>query len=271
MDGLYSAFISNGKKGGFFPGHLHDSWEMMYCIKGSAIVCVGEQIFEINCGQVIFFNPMQFHSYRVEKSDSEFFITSFDLNKDFYDSLPNKVFKANFDSKRIMNEIINYLTYVSSVSKIKKYDQDVCPVLENFPYSVNVVINLIQNFIIFLLNQSDVSLQIVKTNEAKIYSSALTIIDNNIGQKITVQEIAKACNVGQTYLKVLFKKYCGLGIHEYILKIRIALVKQMLAEGKMLNEIYEQFGFSTPKYLSIVFKRETGMSTTEYKNSLKYK
>ncbi len=267
IDGLYSFFIRRAENGWLYPGEIHDFWEMMYCIKGCAIVCAGEELFELSCGQVIFFKPMQFHSFRVEESNSEFFITSFDLNKVFCESLPDKVFKSNFDSTKIMNDIISYLTYVASISNMEKCNQEICLALEKLPYSMNVAINLIENFIAFLLNGSDSTLQIVKTNDAKIYSSALAMIDDNIGQKITVKELAKACNVGQTYLKALFKKYNGLGIHEYILKIKITLAKQMLAEGKTVNEIYEELGFTSQSYMSTFFKRETGMSPTKYKNN----
>ncbi len=269
IDGVYTLILRSVENGYLYPGETHDFWEMMYCSKGSAIVCTGEEILEFGCDQVIFFKPMQFHSFRIEEEEgSEFFITAFDMKGELCESLADKIFKVNQNNAKNIKEIINYLASVASISRIEKYNKNICEVIANVPYAVNVVINMLENFIIFLLNESEFSLMIVKTHDAKIYSFALTTIDNAIGRKITVREIAKACNVGQTYLKALFKKYNGLGIHEYILKIKIGLAKQMLAEGKTVNEIYEKLGFTTQSYMSTAFKRETGMSPLEYKNYL---
>ncbi len=265
IDGLYSVYLRDAKRGFLFSGEVHDFWEMMYCAKGGAVVSSGERISELNCNQLMFFKPMEFHSFRVESAEgAEFFIASFDIKGELGEVLSDKVFNTSSEHKRMIAEIVNYIKFNVFESE-KKRDNNFLDELAEVPYSANVVINMLENFIICLLGVSAAPSALVKTSEAEIYSNALRIIDKHLNGKISVQELSKKCNVSPTYLKSIFKKFNGLGIHEYILKIKINLVKQMLSDGKTLSEISEELGFTTQNYLSTVFKRETGMTASEYK------
>ncbi len=265
IDSLYTIYLRKPKQDFLFTGEVHNFWEMMYCSCGSAVVCAGERILELKCNQVIFFKPMEFHSFRIEENtESEFFICSFDLSGAFADKLADKVFNTSTEHSRVIGELINHIKM--NVDDFEKnIDDNMLKYLSEIPLSVNTVSNLLENFIILLLKQGNTPSALLKTHETKIYSNALKTIDSCIKRKITVSELSRSCNVSPSYLKTIFKKYNGLGIHEYILKIKINYAKRMLTEGKTVTEIAEELGFTTQNYLSTVFKRETGMSASEYK------
>ncbi|MBQ9940468.1 MAG: helix-turn-helix transcriptional regulator [Clostridia bacterium] len=63
----------------------------------------------------------------------------------------------------------------------------------------------------------------------------------------------------------MFGKYNGLGIHEYILKNKIFLAKQMLRDGFSVTETSDKLSFSSQNYFSTAFKREVGISPGKYK------
>ncbi len=265
INGLYTAFIKNIKSGFLFPGETHDFWEMMYCIKGNAIISAGERVFTLKENQVVFFHPMEFHSFRVEKeTKSKFFIASYEMQGELTDKLKNRVFDLNQEHMRIINEIINTLRLNNSDID-EEEETGFLSAISQIPYRLNIISNMFENFIILISKENAISSHLVKNHETLIYANALRIIDESLGDKITVDMLSKECNVSSTYLKGLFKKYNGLGIHEYILKNKMALSKQMLSEGITVTEIAEKLGFSSQTYFSTVFKRETGLSPSEYK------
>ena len=87
----------------------------------------------------------------------------------------------------------------------------------------------------------------------------------DIATKNDIAEIAKACGTSPTRLKCIFTKYSGLGVHKYFVSLKINVAAQLIKSGMTVTEISERLGFSSQGYFSLAFKRETGMSPTEYK------
>jgi AraC-like DNA-binding protein len=54
---------------------------------------------------------------------------------------------------------------------------------------------------------------------------------------------------------------------QYLLSVRIDKVKELLLTERLLvSEVAQMVGFSSLYYLDYVFKKETGMTPTEYLN-----
>ena len=57
-----------------------------------------------------------------------------------------------------------------------------------------------------------------------------------------------------------------------IAKVRINRAKELIREGVMnFSEISDMLDFDNPQYFSRVFKRETGMTPSEFKHSLNFR
>ena len=105
----------------------------------------------------------------------------------------------------------------------------------------------------------------VDTPDAIVFRTAVKAMEKSINDWITVPEIAKKCNVSVPYLKKIFAKYAGLGIHQYFLKQKIALASHMLMEGKSVAETADALSFNSASYFCTVYKRETGITPSAYK------
>ena len=60
-----------------------------------------------------------------------------------------------------------------------------------------------------------------------------------------------------------------IGIAEYIRKTRISAAKKMLAQNESVSAVARKSGFEDYNYFSKVFKRETGLSPSQYKKKLR--
>ncbi len=98
-----------------------------------------------------------------------------------------------------------------------------------------------------------------------VVSAVKTYIKENLGKRLSLQEVAAVFNFNPNYLSTLFSRYARTGFVEYITGVRISAAKEMLAQGKLhIYEIAERLGFESAFYFSKVFKKAEGLSPREY-------
>ncbi|MGC3992097.1 MAG: helix-turn-helix transcriptional regulator [Chthoniobacteraceae bacterium] len=67
-------------------------------------------------------------------------------------------------------------------------------------------------------------------------------------------------------LEIRFQKLLGRSPAEEILRVRLGHVKRLLAGTALtLKEIASRTGFEHAEYLSVLFKRESGMTASEFR------
>lgn len=97
---------------------------------------------------------------------------------------------------------------------------------------------------------------------------AVQIVRKYYDQGITLEEVADRLFVSEEYLSSQFKKETGAGFAETIRKYRIERIKGLLIGTELkLNQIAELTGYKDAKYMSRVFKEETGMLPTEFRKA----
>lgn len=96
---------------------------------------------------------------------------------------------------------------------------------------------------------------------------ALRFIHDHRAEPITVDSILGEVPMSRTLLETSFKELIGTTPYRYILRIRTALVKELLLRKELsVARVAERCGFENTEYLSVVFKRETGMTPREFRS-----
>lgn len=109
------------------------------------------------------------------------------------------------------------------------------------------------------------STDVVAVNDAKV-SAAVRYIKANVESGIDVSDVLKAVPISRTLLERRFKSLLGHTPHEHILRTRLARVRAMLVETDLpVALIAERTGFEHTEYLSVAFRRETGLTPSEYR------
>lgn len=95
---------------------------------------------------------------------------------------------------------------------------------------------------------------------------SLEYMEENFSQPLTLKEIAGQVAMNETYLSNLFKKETGVGVVDYLNRIRIREAKKLLLSTNDKNyEIGEKVGIPNASYFSTIFKKETGMTIQEFR------
>ncbi|QYR21494.1 response regulator [Paenibacillus sp. sptzw28] len=86
-------------------------------------------------------------------------------------------------------------------------------------------------------------------------------------EQINHQTLSERFGLVPSYLSKVFIKYKGLSPAKYIVRLRIETAKKLLVEhpGWLAKDIAELVGYPDPNYFSRIFKRETGMYPSQYR------
>lgn len=83
---------------------------------------------------------------------------------------------------------------------------------------------------------------------------------------LSLQEIAKECNISSAYLGKLFKEQIGEYFNDYLLRIRLKEAEHLLKDStKRIREIATEVGFYNTSYFNKVFLKKYGISPSEYR------
>lgn len=100
---------------------------------------------------------------------------------------------------------------------------------------------------------------------------AKQFIDENYAQNLTLETIAKYSKFSPIYFHKKFLALFGMTPHEYLLTKRINMAKRLLiASDYSLVKISLDCGFSSQSYFSYAFKKATGMSPQQFRNTATY-
>lgn len=86
-------------------------------------------------------------------------------------------------------------------------------------------------------------------------------------KKLSVQ-LSESLGIDYNYLSSLFSSIEGLTIEKYVILQRIERVKELLTYNELnVNEIAYQLGYSSVQHLSQQFKKVTGVTPSQFKQS----
>jgi two-component system response regulator YesN len=91
-------------------------------------------------------------------------------------------------------------------------------------------------------------------------------IKNNYSKPLSLDEVSYMVNISPYYFSKIFKEGTGENFIEYLTNIRIEKAKELLSNSDYsMKEICVMVGYSDPNYFSRSFKKNVGVTPTEYK------
>lgn len=113
-----------------------------------------------------------------------------------------------------------------------------------------------------------ISEQHSKTDSNMLALAKKKINDHLHDPELSLSLISSQLDITPTYLSAFFIREVGVGFNEYITGQRMEKAKQLLRETNLkINSIASQCGFRSSSYFIVVFRKQTGMSPGEYRNT----
>ena len=102
----------------------------------------------------------------------------------------------------------------------------------------------------------------------EIIGKAKSYIKEHLNEEISVYSIAEMLYLTPTYFSKLFKNSTREGCNSYIIRKRMEKAKSLLETTSMkTGKISALVGYKDTNYFSLAFKKQTGMSPTEFREN----
>jgi transcriptional regulator GlxA family with amidase domain len=108
--------------------------------------------------------------------------------------------------------------------------------------------------------------QIQKNHGDELVCEAQNFIEENLGEKISFEELASKLAISRRNFDRRFIKATGNTPVEYLQRVKVEVAKRALENGrKTVFEVMNDVGYSDDKAFREVFKKITGLSPLDYK------
>lgn len=89
-------------------------------------------------------------------------------------------------------------------------------------------------------------------------------IDNHLGEKITLEDVARQCMVSKSTVSHVFREKLGVPFYQCLVQRRLAAAKKSMLRGQPLRQVCEECGFADYSSFYRLFKKEHGISPRQF-------
>jgi two-component system, response regulator YesN len=211
-------------------------------------------------------------------------IYPYDLEKNILKSLVDSVANTNEDFLSFFNYIKTNNAKASDIksgifmliSSILKYAGEFDVSLSQIKHDKGNIIEIINNYtsmsdihnmiLDFILNTKALLLK-YKSRPKELSDKIKTYIDENyFDEGLNLKTMSNSLFISTSYISSIFKNDIGKSFVDYLTEIRINKAKQLLLSSQ--DKTYEvgfKVGYKTPQYFSTAFKKDTGLSPSQYR------
>ncbi len=247
--------------------HIHDCYELYYSVSGGKQFLIDNRFYSIAPGDLFIIN--QYESHKLTQIDNQLHerivlsihpdytkrLSTEETNLDecFTDRGPAFRHKLSLSKEQQKR----FLYYVKKITSAAGYAHDI---VEQAAFmELLVFINTLSN-----ANAAEAASGEFKYNHQ--VDEFLTYINQNIGQPITVEQLAENFFLSESYICRIFKQATGTTIGKYVNARRISIAKAALNGGATVAVAFEKSGFGDYSSFFKAFTKAVGVSPKKYAN-----
>ena len=256
---------------GSFMWHWHPEIELTLITNGKMKYKINNEEFVLKEGDAIFCNSGLMHSgSMIENQNCDYIATTFDpkviygfensiiytkyvkpIIQDFY--FPYIIFDS---SEEWHSEVISIIKELIAASERKAEEKE-----------LEISICLQQFWKLIFKHRKNIPQPDVESNvDFERLRSIITYIELNYENRITLDDIASTINLCKEECCRLFKRCMNTSIFDYIIQFRIEKSAKLLKEtDRSVTEIAQSVGFNDANHFAKLFRREKGVSPSQFR------
>lgn len=227
--------------------HKHDAWEIVINAQGSGIAVIGDTTYPFETGTIMCIPP---HMEHCKISKDGFYDLYLHVDNPFPDAnLPDTApILFNDDLEKSFENLLRSLIHM--------YYQKI-PNKESIVTSLyNAAIDLLNTWL--EMPKQDPLIENIKKDIHLSFTDP----------EINLTEILSDSGYNEDYIRRRFKEEIGMTPKEYLTQLRINYAKQLMEQNSLLNlsitNIATMSGYYDIHYFARIFKKEVGMTPSEY-------
>lgn len=275
--GAYEILISNiclMYRNSLSFDHWHDEYELHYVVKGDSTFVVNNTKYEVKQGEICWINPGANRHVDTNPEDEHIhFIVHFSFRK-----RQVQTSSILIDSEDVA-QVVKYLEQKQVwIGEAKNRYHSLCSLIrkeleeKKFGHMI-VVRNMICSFIVCCIQNLEVPCledSAYWSAQDNITHSIISYIRNHYSEYITLSTAASELKVSERHITRLLREKYGTTFNATLLSFRISHVQEYLLKTDLsLEQIAEKTGFSSPQLMSSNFKKLTGQTIKQYRDSIR--
>lgn len=259
-----------------FPGERHNFWELLYVDKGAVSVTAGDRDFRLGQGQIVFHAPGEFHALSAVGVAPDLVVAGFQCDSPAMDFFQGRVCAVQGEERSLLGRVVAesaaaFSTPLNSpgTTQLERGDsppfgaeQLVCAALEE------LLIRLIRRAV--SRPEAGTQPQTAPVENNSMLEQVTAYLEQRLDLPLTLEEICRDNLVGRSQLQKLFHAHTGGGVMAWFGAMKIDAAKRLIREGRLnFTQIAARLGYQSVHYFSRRFRIATGMSPSEYENSVK--
>ena len=244
--------------------HCHSCYELFYVQSGECRFLINDHIQDLRAGDFIMIPPMVLHYTRYVFGPCVRTVVLFrrqDINADVQECMPGRerffsetgVFQVPEDRRSQAEACLKEITDEDVRS-------DACSTALR-RCSLERLLLLCSRVCRFLPG----SISDIQTTDQQILNAA-RYISEHFMQPITTRDVAQAVGFSPNYLSRKFRISAGIGLHEYIVFVRLHhAAQELISTDDSITTIALRCGFSDSNYFKDSFKRKYGITPRQYR------
>ncbi|MBR5472942.1 MAG: helix-turn-helix transcriptional regulator [Clostridia bacterium] len=242
------------KAGEYFAPHWHDYFELEFILDGCGEHIYNNTKYTLSRGSIYLMSFYDFHELTA-KTDMNVLKLQFNENV-----LPNGLNDFLFLSRNRFCCAVdeNETMHIIKLFDILKREENGAGL-----FSEMLIKNLIAEIIITVIRNSA---QDENTVVPTLLQNAVAYIHNNFREQITLNGLARYCNVTPNYLGAQFSKKMGISFSDYLNTVRLRYACNLL-DGTNLSckEIAFACGYNSVEHFVYTFKKKLNCTPIGYR------
>ena len=249
-----------------FYWHFHPEYELVYVEGASATRHVGDHISQFTNSDLVLIGSNIPHLNFDHGVNTSYRKEVLHIKRSFKEDV-----MAEFPEMQSVDRLLELSKYGLAFSGTIKDEIGTMLkrlyLLEPFDFfmqSLNILQKLSQSNEFELLHSKPYVNRYRKKEQARI-RQIHALIDERYQNKITVDEVAKLCNLTKPAFCRYFKKATGNTFINFLNQYRISQAKRLLLMGRNISETCYECGFESLSYFNRTFKKVTEENPSEFK------
>lgn len=244
--------------------HCHTFFELFYVESGACSFFIGNNVYDLHEGDFMLIPPQVFHYTRYPYGACRrcnVFFRAGDVGERVKEALPQG--EKFFGQIRIFQVPEAYRGQIAELIAGMAREEKICDSL-----SEPILETLLQQ--LFLLCCRECTFledmpEDIHTTDREIVLAA-QFIGQHYMDDISAADIAKAAGYSPNYLSRRFREAAGIGVHEYLMFIRLQRAAlELVSTDDSVTEIALRCGFSDGNYFKDAFKKKYGVTPSKYR------
>ncbi|MDM8247671.1 AraC family transcriptional regulator [Lacrimispora saccharolytica] len=259
---------------GSFSWHWHPEIELTLFLSGEMEYQVNDRVYHMQAGDGLFCNTNALHTGRMlNGQDCHYFSITF-LPRLIY-GFENSLIHTRFMEPVLTSARLSSVSFSPAVAWEAKALSHLKEIYEQTLHPSPVYELEIQRELscfwqaLFLHESIDLQPSAERAvRDTERLRAILEYLHTHYREKITLDGLAKHVNISKSECCRFFRKHMKLSLFDYLLDYRVEQSLPLLREKDLsITQIAEQTGFGGSAYFAKIFKKEMGISPSQYRKS----